>query len=367
MKKMFVVLLFTVILIIVLPSPVYAYNEDEKNIASEAGVDEISFSEVLTETEKNGDDHINFFDKIFVIIKSSFNNILKNALTSFYSILCVVVLSSIFSTLKQTSINAALSTAFDFISLLALTGIVFFTLNSAFKFAADVLTRLHMFMTALLPVSASLLTMSGNVTAGAASSSSLLFFLTVVQGIADKLLFPLLQIGFAITLAGSLPGTINLQSLTTLVKNSLTTLMAFVFSIFGVVMYFQTTIAAASDNYIFRSVRFASGVFVPIIGSMVGDAARTVMASVDTVKSSVGAMGVITVLSMVLPVIIYIIMYKAVILINAIISRMLGCDRESKLLYDVNSLMSILMSLMIGVSVIFIIAIAMFIKTGVSI
>ena len=48
-------------------------------------------------------------------------------------------------------------------------------------------------------------------------------------------------------------------------------------------------------------------------------------------------------------------------------ARILGCDRESRLLYDISSLLSVLMSTVIGASAVFLISVAIFIKTGVSI
>ena len=54
-------------------------------------------------------------------------------------------------------------------------------------------------------------------------------------------------------------------------------------------------------------------------------------------------------------------------LLAAMAARILGCDRESKLLYDISSLLSVLMSTIIGVSAVFLISVAIFIKIGVSV
>ena len=68
-----------------------------------------------------------------------------------------------------------------------------------------------------------------------------------------------------------------------------------------------------------------------------------------------------------LPPIITAILYKFVVLLAAMAARILGCDRESRLLYDISSQLSELMSTVIGVSAVFLISVAIFIKTGVSI
>ena len=163
-----------------------------------------------------------------------------------------------------------------------------------------------------------------------------------------------------------MPNGVSLQSIITLVKNTVTTLLAFAFTMFSAVLYFQTAITASADNLAYRSIRFASGVFIPVIGSVIGDASRTVNASIATVKSTVGYVGVAALAILLLPPIITAILYKFVVLLAAMAARILGCDRESRLLYDISSLLSVLMSTVIGVSAVFLISVAIFIKTGVS-
>jgi len=138
------------------------------------------------------------------------------------------------------------------------------------------------------------------------------------------------------------------------------------FSIFGFTMYLQTVIASSADNYAYRSVRFASGVFIPVIGNMLGDASRTVLGSIGVIKSVVGAIGVTAVLSVVIPPLVLVLLYKFALLGCAILSRVLGCERESRFLYELNGIMNVLMALVIGVAVVLITAIAVFIRTGVT-
>lgn len=98
--------------------------------------------------------------------------------------------------------------------------------------------------------------------------------------------------------------------------------------------------------------------FIPVIGSVIGDASRTVNASIATVKSTVGYIGVAALAILLLPPIITAILYKFVVLLAAMAARILGCDRESKLLYDISSLLSVLMATIIGVSAVFLISVA---------
>ena len=168
-------------------------------------------------------------------------------------------------------------------------------------------------------------------------------------------------------MVGAIPGSVNLSSVNALVKNTATTVMAFVFTLLGFTLYLQTTVASASDNFVTRSVKFASGVFVPVIGNMLGDASRTVIASVSVIKGSVGTIGMVMILSAVLPPLLIVMLYKLMLLVCSICAKALSCERESALLYDIGSVLGVLMALIAGAGVICIIAMAVFIKTGVTV
>jgi hypothetical protein len=150
-------------------------------------------------------------------------------------------------------------------------------------------------------------------------------------------------------------------------NSTATTLMAFIFGLLGFTLYLQSVVAAASDNYITRSIRFASGVFVPVIGSMLGDASRTVIASVSVVKGTVGASGVVIILSAVLPPLIMVAFHKLLLLSCAIIAKTLSCERESAFLYDMCGIINMLLALVAGAGAVCIIAMAVFVKSGVKV
>ncbi len=328
--------------------------------ASESDIAERTGADSLTEEYGSDTD----FSKVFSVIRESLENFWKTALKSLFLMLSMVLLSSVFNNYGSGS---TLHSALTYASVLAVSGCAFSVLTSVFGYAGESIASLCRYMTAFLPVAAALHTLGGSVASGVAGSSALLLFLSVASGFSSGFLFPLMQGGFVMSLASALPGSGGLKSVTTLAKNALTTLLAFVFSIFGMVMYLQTVITAAADNFAFRTVKFAAGTFIPVIGSMLGDAARTVSSSAGVVRATVGGAGIIALLGLTLPAVIYTLIYKLCFLCCAMAARALGCDNESRLLYDINSVLSVLLALQLGISVMFVIAVALFIRIGVDV
>ena len=367
MKKCFNLLLFCFIITLLSLTECAAYDTSEENeIAERAGLHELS-TDALSPEELSGQKDINLFGKAVKFLSEALKTGTTSALQAFALIMTVVILSAVFATFKWTTANTSLHNAYEYISILVLSGVTFTIFKNVFIYVRDAIVSVNTFMTAMLPVTTSLYIFGGNVAAAAASNASLMLFFSLMNTVSANFLMPFLQIAFALCLASAIPGTVNLTSVSTLVRNTTTTVLAFIFTLFGFIMYLQTTIASAADNYAYRSVRFASGVFVPVIGNMLGDASRTVMGSIGVIKSAAGAIGVTVILSIIIPPIVLVILYKLAMLSCAILSRVLGCERESHFLYDLNGILNVLMALVIGIAAVLIIALAVFIKTGVTV
>lgn len=362
MKRFFLV--FCVIALFPLfAQTVNAYtDENAESIAENAGADSIK-SDYLSRDELDGDKNINVFEKAFAIIKDAFSDNGITVVRSFGAVLAVILLSCVMSAMKLVG-SEALDTACGYISVLVISGVTYSVMYNLFVFVIASMEALAVAVSSLMPIMASLYVFGGTAATGAAGSAGLTLFLSVLSVICTKVLLPLLQISFALCLVSAMPASVNLSAVTNLVKNTATTLMAFIFTLLGFTLYLQTAVASASDTYVTRSIKFASGVFVPVIGGMLGDAARTVIASVSIVKGTVGAAGVVLVLSAVLPPLIAVILHKLLLLGCGIIAKTLGCERESAFLYDLLGITNVLMALVAGAGVISIIALAVFIKTG---
>ncbi|MBO5869422.1 MAG: hypothetical protein J6Q89_01610 [Clostridia bacterium] len=365
MKKIFVAVCVLVFFNLFSQTALAYSDENAESIAEQAGADGIK-SEYLNEEELSGDRNINVFEKAFDIVVDAFKDNGISVVKSFGAVLAVILLNCVMSAMKFGG-SEVIDTACGYISVLALSGVTYSVLYNLFVFVIASMEALTIAMSSLSSIMASLYVFGGTSATGAAGSGGLTLFFSVLSIICTKVLLPLLQISFALCLVGAVPASVNLSAVTSLVKNAATTLMAFIFTLLGFTLYLQTAVASASDTYVTRSIKFASGVFVPVIGNMLGDAARTVISSVSIVKGTVGAAGVVIVFSAVLPSIIAVVLNKLLLLGCGIIAKSLGCERESTFLYDLLGVTNVLLALVMGAGVICIIALAVFIKSGVTV
>ena len=327
MKKLITFLL----LLFLLPQRVQAAEADESALAaveSATGVGGISEPDGYDKTTDGGKKDL--LSSSLTVIQNTLTGVFGDVSGTLFLLLATVLLAALLHAVRGLSASKVLESAVELLLVLALSGILYTALKTLFEMTRQAFLNLSVFLTSFLPVTASLYTMTGNTATAAAGTSMMLLFNTAVVALAERFLFPLLQVCFALSLVSAVPNGVSLQSIITLVKNTVTTLLAFAFTMFSAVLYFQTAITASADNLAYRSIRFASGVFIPVIGSVIGDASRTVNASIATVKSTVGYVGVAALAILLLPPIITAILYKFVVLLAAMAARILGCDRESR-------------------------------------
>lgn len=127
---------------------------------------------------------------------------------------------------------------------------------------------------------------------------------------------------------------------------------------------FQTLFAAGKDTFALRTARFAGGNFIPVIGSLLGEASKTVYASAASIKSISGGAAIVALMTIILPPIITVIIYKFFVLFCAMLARLLGCERESGFLYDMNGLLGVLLGIVCGAASVFVIATGIFVMTN---
>ncbi len=342
------------------------FTEAESSIAEEAGMDTLSH-EVITESELTGETPIVLWDKLTDLFRGGTGEAIGSASGSFAALLGILVICSLLHALKHLSASAALSDACSFVTALALSGVSYALLSDLFQATGQALTAFTEYLASLLPVSASLLIAGGNISAAATASAGFSLFLSAVSLLCSSILFPFLQIAFAISFASALPGTVDLSPVGSLVRNTSAVLLAFLFSMLGFLLTMQTTIAAASDNALFRTVRFASGVLIPVVGNVLGDAARTIAGSVSVIKGTVGAVGTTVTFAILLPPFLKLAFHRIMLSVCAALAKLLGCEREGQLLSELGSTLSILLGLLAGAEIVTLLYLATFIKTGVSI
>jgi len=127
----------------------------------------------------------------------------------------------------------------------------------------------------------------------------------------------------------------------------------------------QNTLAKSADSLGLRTVKFALGSFIPIVGGTVSDAFSAVREGLGYVKAMTGAGGILILLCMVLPVAVSVWCFHLVLSCSQTAAELLDCTQSARLLADTQSILQLLSALVWLAVTFFCFSIILFTKTSV--
>ena len=306
---------------------------------------------------------------IFNIIMKILGTLLSMTVKNFIPVLAFIILSAVVGALSHMHANGGknnFTEIIDFVLVVCLAGAVFYNVRDCFYISKNFLEDIHTYMMTIIPVMASLSTISGNIASAAANSAGLYAVLNIIDAVGSSVILPVLQICFALSLARQFTessDTVNLSGISSYIRSVLNWIFIFIMTVMTTVLVFQNILASSADTVAARAVKFTFSSFVPVVGGMIGDVSRTIIGSIGVVKSITGIFGVLVIIITLLPPLITVALNKLMLKLSGAFALILGMNRQSEFLKEMNSLLDITVAVMIASATVFIFDITVFIKT----
>ena len=135
-------------------------------------------------------------------------------------------------------------------------------------------------------------------------------------------------------------------------------------SIFMFVLSYKNILSQSADTISIKTARFAISSTVPLVGSSVNEALRTISSSLSLLKKSSGIVAIIIIIVLMLPAIINVFLHKLSFSFLSSISRILGVGNAEQILDEADSSCQFMLTIVACTCVLFIFALTIFIKTG---
>ncbi|MBR6742178.1 MAG: hypothetical protein IKM09_01925 [Clostridia bacterium] len=300
--------------------------------------------------------------KVFSALKDE----LAGPLRLLFVLVGLIVLSGIFSSAAESVKSAGVSMAYSLCSALCFGMSVLLPVERLISRCGVFLEWVNNFLAALIPVFASVQAAGGALSSASFTSSGVFLLTAVMEQIFEKILLPLASVIFALSLASGLSKH-DLGGVQKVLRDTFTTLIAFVMMINSAVYSFGNYIAVAKDGLGMRTVRFAAGSFIPVVGSAVGEAVRTVAGSLSLIRSGVGWVCCAALITMLAPPLISALLYRTAIELAAALARIVSLGGEARLLDGAVAVCNLVCALIAASSVLFLLAVTLFVKTAVSV
>lgn len=266
-------------------------------------------------------------------------------------ILIVVVLSIITNAAGE---NAAV---FD-ISFYVCYMVIFMMGTVSYKTAADIgrtsIDELNFFMKAAIPVMGSLMTASGGVVRTTLIGISVVAISTTVSAISN-VLFPVSMMSALISGVGGLSGENSLKGFSSALKKASLWGLGIIITIFTTILSTRTFAAVNLDNVTGRTIKYAAGTFVPVVGGMLSETLESIIACGRLVKGAAGGASVIVLLYLCLSPIIKLVAIIVAYKFTAMVIAPVSDGRLSLAIEEFTSSIVIILSMVIFTAIMFII------------
>ena len=345
--------LFMLMLVMSISATVYAYD-----IPTIDGYDIFSIRAVEMAT---GEFSLNPVD-VFNNIIASLSEELKSFSVTASSILVMTLLSSTVNTLNSAlgtgmSANASFFTFFTVISGLALT--CFF---KTLTYATEVMGYMTDFMSKLSPVLIVTLFACCKPASAAAFEPVLSAAVVIVSEVITKCLVPLITFSAVLSVAGNVGDRNGISGFVKIVKSATKWIMALVITVFTGINAIYGFATPALDAVGTRTLKFAVGSLVPIVGGFLSDTLDTVTASGAVVKNAVGASGIVMLCIICLPPIIKLGIMQMMFKLISAITEPIADRRISGMLWDIGEAFVALFGVVVLTAVMFIINICIILR-----
>ena len=156
------------------------------------------------------------------------------------------------------------------------------------------------FLAAAVPVYAGIIMLSGSTAVGSSYGALTLAAANGVSVLSGQLFLPLVRVFTALATVSSVTAY-NLQKLTETVYKCVKWTLTLAVSVFTGILSLQTLISAQADAVTGKAVKMMASSAIPIVGGAFGDAIAILSAGVSTVKSGIGAFGILAAAVILLP------------------------------------------------------------------
>lgn len=197
------------------------------------------------------------------------------------------------------------------------------------------------FMLCLLPAFCGVLAFSGGTLTAAGFSAVMLAFAGTVSVTLAAGTPVFCAADTALAAAAALDPFFDLSPVVKLLNKAVTSVLAFVSSVFTAVLGIKGTVAAAADTVGLKGLKFIVGSSVPIVGSAIGDALNTLTAGLGLIKHTAGAFGIAVLLLINLPPLLRLIVWKTALFLLSTCAGMLGNGRVKTFVEALNGLYSV--------------------------
>ena len=303
------------------------------------------------------------FDTIMREIGSVAGESSNEPVRALISIVAILLLSSMLTAYKGT-LSASLDSSFGIVSSLCLCAAVCLPAISIVSDAGSIIACASNLMLAYIPVMTVLMAASGRTISSGVYYAAVLGAGEGVTQLSTKVVYPLLNMLLGLCAAGSVSPQVNLRGIIDLISRFSKWLLGFAMAIYCAVLGVRQTLTGSLDGVSSKALKFALSSCIPVVGSALSEAFKTVQGSVELLKTGVGVFVLISLAVTFMPITIKCVLWLVCLRTGGALSETLNLSQPAALLNSFASVISLMIGIILCVASIYVISTAMVLSVG---
>ena len=285
--------------------------------------------DVFVKNSISGKSSFGFIKKSFIKI---FGEELLSGVRLMTNVITLVIIGSICRSIIESLNNNHTVKLVYYIEYIIIATVVIDSFMQILKLTQNTIVKLTNFMNLLVPLFTTLVLTTGNITTTNIFQPILLFAINFITNFSNEFLIPMLLISMSLTITSSLLEKGQLDGISRFLKSSIVWILGILLTVFTVWLSLEGTLSSSVDGFAAKTTKVAVSNFIPVVGKILGDSVDAVLGSANILKNTIGILGTLIIICIVMAPLIKITMYCICFKVTALLGEAITDARCSKLI-----------------------------------
>lgn len=301
-------------------------------------------------------------DDIISRILELFGDEIKSSIRMLGSIIVVIVIHSVLKSISEGLENKSISQITYYVQYILIVTLIMTNFSSIIDMTKESIQNLVGFSYTLLPILITLMITTGSITSASIVQPVLLFLITFIGNIVTTILLPLVLVGTSLGIISKISDRVQIDKIAKFFKSGVVWLLGIALTLFVGILSIEGSLSSNVDGITAKTAKAAVSNFIPVVGKILGDAVDTVIGCASILKSAVGIVGVIVVISICVVPIIKLAILTVTYHLTAAVCEPIADGKIVSILSQMGDTFKTLLAIMFSVSVMLMIGITLVVK-----
>lgn len=272
-------------------------------------------------------------------------------------LMVLIVLCAILKNIQASFMSKSVGELAFYICYIVLVSILLTSFNTTVRAAFEMIDGMVNIMYSAIPVLITLMVSSGNITSGGVLQPLLISIVQISATLIKNVFIPLIILSTIVSVVGNVSDKVQVSKLSAFLKHFTTWFLGIILTVFIAVVSLQGSLGAVIDGVTSKTAKFAIGVFIPVVGKYLADAADTVIGCTLLIKNAAGVAVMIGIIAMCLFPIIKMLAVIVLYRITCVLMEPLAEERIIKCISEVANSITFVVGIVAAVVFMFLITI----------